>query len=197
MIRSRVTGGLDTGRLAKALQRPGIDTRTWVSLASVKEIQVEADGAYADVELMPGLQPETARVAVPYAGPGFGDWNPIGVDDEVVIVFPDGMPDAGGVIIARLYSPSDPVPDEAVAHPDDRLIRVKSGQSLRIIVEEGGNLFLGSGDATDGEVKGTSFKNSFTSISPATTPPGDVLGVVNSILTALKATPLSTKVKVS
>lgn len=140
--RSRVTGAMDTNRVAAALSKPGIDPRVWLSLAVVVAVNVKEDGAFADVMLFPQNQPDTVRVPGNYAGPGFGSWMPLETDDEVLIAYPQGQPNEGGVIIARLWSKSDATPTEAQSNSDDPVIHVKPGQTLRIVVDDGGKVII-------------------------------------------------------
>lgn len=146
---SRVSGTLDTRRLGQAVSHPGIDPRTWVSLAIVNHVVIDpAEGPFADITLMPLAQEKTARVGVEYAGNGFGVWAPIEIGDEVLVEAPSGNPDEGLVITRRLYSRSDPPPQAMVDNPTDLIIVVKEGRSLRIAVSGGGQVLLGSADAT-------------------------------------------------
>lgn len=164
--RSRVTGSLDINRFSKALARPGIDTRLWASYAIVTAIKVESNGVFCDVVLMPSERLETARLPGPYSGTGFGAHFPVQVDDEVLIVFPQGRPDEGGVIVSRMWSASDNVPPQAVSEPNDVVVHVKPGQKITIIVEDGGTVELGSANlgSTDGVVHGSA-TDPFTGLS--------------------------------
>lgn len=140
---SRVTGQLDTSRVAQAVTKPGIDPRIWVSYAFVTKVVVDpVQGVFANVILSPSQVPETVRVGYEYAGSGFGIYNPLRVDDEVLVIAPSGDPNEGMVITQRMYSASDPPPQEAVDHPDDPVFHVRPGQTLRIVVEDGGNVII-------------------------------------------------------
>lgn len=132
---SRVTGALDTTRLGAALARPGMDTRTWVSLAIVKAITIDpTEGVFVDVICYPNKNPGTARLGCVYAGNGFGLYAPVMVDDEVLVEAPNGNPDQGLVVTQRLHSPSDPLPEEVGAHPEDFLLIARPGKIVRIMV---------------------------------------------------------------
>lgn len=126
----------DIGRMSVALRRPGIDPRTWVSLATVEAVDWDDDnGPLATVFLMPTGTQETARLSTLYAGPGFGMYVPVEVGDDVVVNAPDGDPDNGLVITAGLHSPSAQVPAEAGANRSDFVLVVKSGQACRIFTK--------------------------------------------------------------
>ncbi|HUK34913.1 MAG TPA: phage baseplate assembly protein V [Vicinamibacterales bacterium] len=130
-IRSRISSAMDMQLLAEGVSRPGIDTRTWVSLAIVDAVNVvDGEGVYVDVTLIPIGNPETVRMGAPYAGDGFGSYAPVKQNDEVVVMFPDGDPNVGGIIVARLWSASDPPPSEAVNNPDDYTLRIADGSNL-------------------------------------------------------------------
>lgn len=158
---SRVSGTVDTSRLGKALARPGMDTRTWVSLAIIKSVHVDAaEGVFCDVLLMPARRQVTARLGTGYAGNGFGFYTPVTVDDEVLVEAPNGDPDQGLVVTQRLHSASDPPPQDVVDNPEDVLLHIQAGKSIRIVTEGEGDVIidargsgvvkLGDEDATRG-----------------------------------------------
>lgn len=145
MIRSRVASTPDVSRIAAAVRGPGIDSRTWVAVGVVTACQVDAaEGAFVDVRLLTGRggRTEVARVGCAYAGPGFGLYAPLQVDDEVLVEAPDGDPDNGLVVTARLHSPSDPPPQDVVDHPQDVVLVVRPGQSVRVVAVGGGSVIL-------------------------------------------------------
>lgn len=148
--KTRVSGKMDMSRLAAALRSPGIDPRQWVVLASVIEFKLDPEeGAMADVTILSTGQQETVRVGAFYAGPNFGFYAPLGKDDEVLVAFPDGSFDHGGVVVARLWSASDPPSSTAKDNNADVSIHVKDGTSVRIAVTGGGKVLLGeAGEAT-------------------------------------------------
>jgi len=136
---SRKSSTIDIGRLSRAVARPGIDTRTWVSLAVVTAVVVDpSEGVFADVLLMPSGVKTTCRVAQEYAGDGFGLYTPVLVDDEVLVEAPSGNPDNGLILTRRLYSASDAPPSEAGTFPDDVLLVVRKDKTCRILVEGNG-----------------------------------------------------------
>ena len=177
--RSRVATGIDTMRLAQALRTPGIDPRVWCSLAAVTGDPVVDDGGvFVPVTLMPSGLETQARVAAAYAGPGFGLYAPPAVDDEVMVFVPDGEWDHGCVLGPRLWSASDPPPDDAKAHPTDFVLVTGTGTAIRfraqgdgdvVLTSDGGNtelsapgvgkaVALGTSSAAQDSIRGTEFK---------------------------------------
>jgi hypothetical protein len=135
---------MDMGRLSRAVSRPGIDPRTWVSLAVVNSVVVDPnEGVFCGITLLPSEIEETARLGAAYAGNGFGFYAPPRVDDEVMVCAPSGDPSQGLVITGRLWSPSDVPPAEAASNPQDVLLKVEEGQTLRLLVSGGGKVYLG------------------------------------------------------
>lgn len=146
---SRVIGTPDVGRIAAAVRGPGIDSRTWVSLAIVNKVVADpVEGLFADVTLMPTKKPETCRVGHEYAGAGFGLYVPLEVDDEVLVEAPSGDPDHGLVITRRLHSPSHPPAQDLVDHPDDLLLVVRRDRTLRIVAAGGGSVVIEARDSS-------------------------------------------------
>lgn len=146
--RTRVSRTMDVGRLAQAVSRPGIDPRIWSSLAIVTAVNVDPEhGPLVDVQMIPTNSLGTARVGAEYAGNGFGVYAPIVVDDEVVVEAPSGDPAEGLVVMRRLWSAADPPPVEAVDYPEDLLIHVQDGKTIRIVVSGGGKVLVGGPDA--------------------------------------------------
>lgn len=135
----------DVAKIAKALERPGIDPRKFVDLAIVTTVAVDASGVHADVITSEGL-PETVALAPPYGGPGYGFYGPLDPDDAILIAMPDGKFDAGGRIIGRIWDPGSPPPAEVAAHPEDVAIVIKPGQQIRIVVSGGGDVVITARD---------------------------------------------------
>jgi hypothetical protein len=116
--------GFDAAKFAKAFQRPGMDTRQWVSYGTVdadtkesKAIQFQdADGnpspygPLVNVTLQPSGVSLPCRVASMAAGNGEADWHPFTAGDEVLVVLPEGDERAGAVIIGRLNQEIDTWP---------------------------------------------------------------------------------------
>lgn len=148
LARSRIGTTVDTSRLSRAVSRPGIDPRTWCAYAVVTAVHVDdGHGVFADVTVMPLGQQATARVALPYAGSGFGAHLPLQVDDEVLVQAPNGDPNNGYVVTERLWSPSDLPPPEVSQSPADVLLVVKPGASCRVVVSGGGDVVVEARDA--------------------------------------------------
>jgi len=146
----RIAGSIDVQRTGEALSRPGMDTRTWVSLAIINKVVIDADhGVFADVLLLPSEVEETARVATLYAGSGFGLYLPLEVGDEVVVIAPSGEPDEGLVVMPRLWCNADKPPADAASKPTDLLLVAKEGATVRIVTGGSGNIVIeprGSGE---------------------------------------------------
>lgn len=147
MLRSRVTRGLDTNRLANALSRPGIDPRVWVSYAVLMseplvDVRKGKQGVFADVQLLPSGSRDTARVGAIYAGNGWGLYTPLHKDDEVLVCAPSGDPDEGLVIVQRLWSTADPQPEQVAETPDDVTLVVEPDRNLRLTVQGSGNVYV-------------------------------------------------------
>lgn len=137
--RTRVSRKPDVLRLGQALARPGIDTRVWYAIGFVVATHTDASGSFADVLLETGDE-LTCHVTGSYAGPGFGAYFPLDVDDTVLVEIPSGEPDNGGVVLGRLWSASDAPPQEAVDDPANAVIRMKAAQLLRIVA--GDDVFI-------------------------------------------------------
>jgi len=147
----RASSQIDFAAMGRALARPGMDPRSWCSLAIVQSVVVdEAEGVFCDVLLMPSKRRETARLGAAYAGSGWGLYAPPMVDDEVLVSAPSGDPALGLVITSRLWSPADVPPADAATHPEDVLLTVRPDKSLRLVVSGGGKVVLGTADASRG-----------------------------------------------
>ncbi len=145
----------DMSRLAAALSIPGIDPRIWVSYAYLdSEPYIDSESGsediVADIVLMPSNQEETARISSIYAGDGFGLYCPLHALDEVLVVAPSGDPDAGLVIVQKLWSPATVPPPEFAEHPEDVTLVVEEGKSLRLNVLGAGNVVI---TAEEGKIK--------------------------------------------
>lgn len=159
--------------MGAALSRPGIDPRTWVSYATVTAIGIDTEGVFVDVTLLPSRDPGTARLGSDYTGPGYGLYFPIGIGDEVVVEAPNGDPQGGLVITSRLHSASDQLPQDAIDNPTDVVLVAKASTSVRMVVTDGGKLYLGSSTASDDAVRGTTYRNAedelFSAMNATTT----------------------------
>jgi hypothetical protein len=144
LARSRVSTKMDVGRLGASLARPGIDTRSWVTLAiALDESQVdEKHGVFVDVMFMPTGEKYTARVPSSYAGNGFGFYARIHKDDEVAVVIPRGNPAEGCIVIPRLWSASDLPPKDVIDNPDDIVLVIEKDKNLRLHVQGEGKVIV-------------------------------------------------------
>jgi hypothetical protein len=144
--KTRISSTPDVGRIAEALSRPGIDPRTWCSLAVVDAVGFDAEhGYFADVVLIGGEAAgakSPARVAAAYAGPGFGFFLPLEVDDEVVVAFPNGDPAAGLVVVGRMHDHGTPPPAEVADRQADLLLLAKDGATVRVATQGAGNIVV-------------------------------------------------------
>jgi hypothetical protein len=102
----------DFGRMAEGVGRPGIDPRSWISLARVDDdpdaIVWRRDlGWVVDVTLvggsLDGEGPIPCRVATPAAGQGITDQDPPRFDGLVVVAIAGGDVNIMAVIIGQLH----------------------------------------------------------------------------------------------
>jgi len=196
--RTRVGSTIDMVRLSNAVSRPGIDPRIWCSLAfALDESQLDAEhGDFVDVKLLPTELEVTARVPQAFAGSGFGsNKGRIHKDDEVVVLFPDGDPAAGGIIVARLWSASDPPPDDVANAPEDIIEVLEDGLNWLTKTQgsdakatlESENVRLGDRDATESLILGTSFRSQQQTMDNQL---GSQLSTAGGFLTAAGADPV-------
>lgn len=182
MLRSRVSRKPDFARIAQAMQTPGIDPRVWVCQGYVHEFGIDEEGPFVDVVCVPSEEIVPCRLAAVYAGPGYGFYFPVDVDDEVLIFAPDGDPNSGLICMPRPWSASDPPPQEAIDNPQNILLHAKEGASVNIIVSGDAKINLGDADLqtlTDGVVTGQG-------IDPFTGASYGALGNVSDIVRAKK-----------
>lgn len=136
----------DVAKIAEGLSRPGIDPRDFAKIAIVDAVSVGDDGVYLDVRQIPDGNPETVAVSPPYGGRGYGLHLPVDIDEEVVVTFPGGAPDAGGRAVGRTWDKGYRPPQEAIDHPDDVVLVVKPGQRLHVVVSGGGDAVIETRD---------------------------------------------------
>jgi hypothetical protein len=149
----------DLQRGGEAFARPGMDTRIWASLAHVTKIKVDPNGGVlADVKLLPCGTAETARVGSSMASQGSGLYLPIEVDDDVLVVAPDGCPDAGLVIVAAMWDRATKPPATAAQYPHDVLLQPPDGRTVRVVTTGGGLVLLGSATASEAAVLGSTYR---------------------------------------
>lgn len=147
---------IDVGRLAKAVQRPGVDPRVWCCLAVVQELGIDAQGVFADVQVQPDGNVETCYVGTPFAGSvdgetGYGDWCPLEVGDTVLVAVPMGDTDSGPIIVTRVWNGGDPPPEqlrEGEEPPADRWIIARPKQSIKLLATLMGKLADGGSSVT-------------------------------------------------
>ena len=132
-------GSLDVARMSAALERPGIDTRTWNTLAIVDSVNATETGVYFNCTTIGGTK-ETAVFASSYGGPGYGIHFPVEEGALVCLFIPEGDYGAGARVVAVCEDAGDPPSQEAIDHPTDVVISVKKDSSIRIVVD-------GEGDA--------------------------------------------------
>lgn len=103
----------DVRRMAHAVSHPGIDPRIWGSWAIITEVGLDPkEGLFADIQLQPTGEVETVLITGIYAGNGFGCYRPLKKDDTVFILFPNGDPSNGGIVVARSWNAADPTPPQ-------------------------------------------------------------------------------------
>jgi hypothetical protein len=141
---------IDVVKMGTAFERPGMDTRRWFMVGVIKAIRVDASGKYADVDVFtPEPRPETVLIGAG-GGQGGGLHLPYSVGDLVVVAFPDGNSDAGGVIVCGFWDPGQPPPDVVVENPTDGAWVARPGRTLRLVATEDGLLIL---RVEDGQVR--------------------------------------------
>ena len=128
--------------MSALLAREGIDLRTWITYATVREVGFDPEhGVFADVTFSPSDIQETVLVGTAYAGDGFGAWCPLEIDDMVLVAIPEGNSMAGAVVVARLWNATDKPPTLANgtsgAPSGDPSIRVANGRKLLVQTHEG------------------------------------------------------------
>lgn len=176
-LRSRVGTSVDIGKLSQALARPGIDTRTWLSLAyALGESVVDKEhGVFVDVMLAPTGERMTARVATEYAGAGFGFYGgAVHKDDELLVGVPLGDPAEGAVVLRRLWSAADKPPQQAIDAPSEVVLVVEKDKTHRTVTSgsgktlheseasvtlKTGKVLLGDEDATEQVPLGTTWRS--------------------------------------
>lgn len=179
----RASSQIDFAAMGRVLARPGMDPRSWCSLAIVQSVVVdEAEGVFCDVLLMPSKRRETARLGAAYAGSGWGLYAPPMVDDEVLVSAPSGDPAQGLVITSRLWSPADVPPADAATHPEDVLLTVRPDKSLRLVVSGGGKVILGGAEASQPVALGGVVSAAGNELDPTT-----MAGWMAAVSTALAA----------
>jgi hypothetical protein len=119
---------LDLDEMSRALERPGIDPRIWVSYGIVnreqddqKSVEFSADfGPLVWVILQPHNQLVCCRVASGVAGNGEGEWHPFMSADEVLVAIPEGDTRTMPVIVGRLNNSFDKFPENVGVQTTDK-----------------------------------------------------------------------------
>lgn len=140
---------IDALRMSSAFARPGMDTRVNFAVCAIKAIKIDATGKFADVVMFPDGNVETVLIGVG-GGQGGGLHIPYSVDDVVVVAFPNGNADEGGVIVGGVWDPGQPPPEVVVDNPDDPAWVARAGRTLRLLASDDGGLVL---EVEDGLVK--------------------------------------------
>lgn len=182
-----VSSAIDTGRLAEALSRPGIDPRMWASVGVVTDVFVDPEhGPMVDVTLLPSGQDVTARQGAAYAGVGFGFYTPIAIEDEVLVVLSNGELGESPVVVSRLWSASDTPPTEAVDAPLDLLLSVEKERNITIKVVGGGNVTIDAADGGNVLLKVADGKVQLVSATGERIPMGETLqSLLSDVLDAI------------
>jgi len=226
--KGRIRRTLDFGRLREALAAPGIDGRTWVCLARVDDVPdaiywLDGSGWIVDVTVstgqLAGEGPIPCRVASAFGGAGEGTTCPIRAGAEVVVVWADGDPTVGPVVMGVLWNPGDQPPPATVngqavqsplvgtAHtvvtPAD--VQIQVGDVLRVEAQQQATLGapqvrLADDTATQPFVRGTDYQtamaanlaNALNAYATAMIPPGPPITPVTSLQATAAATALAT-----
>jgi hypothetical protein len=112
--------GIDARSLAEALAFPGIDPRTWISIATVDPDEVTWDedlGYLVPVTLQPTQVQGVAVCAQDVAGNSEGSASPFVEGDTLVVGVCHGMERAGVIVLGRLSNNRAP-PPQTVAGQD-------------------------------------------------------------------------------
>ena len=146
-MRGRIGTSIDVNRLAAGISRPGIDPRTWVSLAvAIEEEHLDKDhGIFVEVLLLPTGEELTCRVGQDYAGAAFGTHEQtIHKDDQLLIAIPSGDPSHGGVVLKRFWTGADKPAQLALDNPADFVRVQEKDTNVRLTLQGKGQwLFVG------------------------------------------------------
>lgn len=107
---------------------------------------------FADVKFLPNGEQETVYVGSNYAGDGYGEWNPLAVNDVVEITYPEGTAEATPVITARIWQAARKPPSQFAGTNEeptqDKVLVVKPGQKYRIYVSQGGEVDIATDNSS-------------------------------------------------
>lgn len=147
----------DISRMGEALSRPGIDPRRWICFAVVTDVFVDRDaadgdsGIFADVEILPDGNEETAIVGAAYTFDGGGLYAPPQKGEMVVVAAIEGDPDLGLIIIAQVGMAPDLPPEEADAGDGEPSVDIilKARKNARVrIISDGAEVFIEARNST-------------------------------------------------
>ena len=150
----KITRNFDMSRFSEYVKRPGIDPRTWVSLAIVahdytyntntqayefiadeNDIKKDKYGIYASVILIPGFTKALYPIAPAYAG-NFGlIYMPLHPLDTVVVEFPDGAL-SNGLITKRRNTGTEQINPDQIDLTNAWIV-LESGASVNVILPQG------------------------------------------------------------
>lgn len=141
-------GSVNVSSLMKFSRGPGMDTRVWLSYATVDAVEVVTGknaGIYVDITCLPHGEEYTAWVASPYAGNSAGLYYPLKAQDTVLVAIPYGDSASGISIIGRFNSGSATPPDDFIKNgePTDEIVLVAEAEvNIRYVVSGAGSIVL-------------------------------------------------------
>ncbi len=141
-------------RFSEYIKRPGIDPRTWVSLAIVahdytyntntqayefiadqNDIKKDKYGIYASVILIPGFTKALYPIAPAYAGKFGLIYMPLHPLDTVVVEFPDGAL-SNGLITKRRNTGTEQINPDQIDLTNAWIV-LENGASVNVILPQG------------------------------------------------------------
>ena len=150
----KITRNFDMSRFSEYIKRPGIDPRTWVSLAIVahdytyntntqayefiadqNDIKKDKYGIYASVILIPGFTKALYPIAPAYAGKFGLIYMPLHPLDTVVVEFPDGAL-SNGLITKRRNTGTEQINPDQIDLTNAWIV-LESGASVNVILPQG------------------------------------------------------------
>lgn len=153
----RARTSLDVNSLARAIARPGIDTRSWIDKCVVEDVGVDPNkGVFVDVKSLINGDVYCAYLCGPSVADGAGDYCPVAEGDTVIVARPGGVQGNGAYIIGRAWDQSDKPSSEFHENSGpatgrdpspDRTIIMKPGTSINILSADGGHVKLQASDS--------------------------------------------------
>lgn len=138
----------DQNRTGAGVSFPGIDPRNWFVLAIVKAIKIDEHGAKADVSIFPDEHEDTVAIGG-MVGKGHGLYVPVSVDQLVIVAYPHGNADHGGVIVGSQWDRGQPPIATAIANPADTALVSQDGAKLRLLAPGTGGLAVVAGEGVE------------------------------------------------